>query len=71
MEFTPILIGAIVGIAIGYILFSLLSKGKNVSKAEYDALNKNLNDSSTNLKLAEDRLKSQQDSLSHFSKKPM
>ncbi|MFZ1677611.1 MAG: DNA recombination protein RmuC, partial [Saprospiraceae bacterium] len=61
MEFTPILIGAIVGIAIGYFLFTLLSKAKNVARTDYDAVSNKLNESSTNLKLAEDRLKSLQE----------
>ena len=61
MEFTPILIGIAIGGVIAYIFFTLLSKGKNVARTEYDALNARLNETSTNLKLTEDRLKSQQE----------
>ncbi|MGB4846450.1 MAG: DNA recombination protein RmuC [Saprospiraceae bacterium] len=69
MEFTPILIGAIVGIAIGYFLFTLLSKAKNVARTDYDAVSNKLNESSTNLKLAEDRLKSLQEIAASLQQK--
>ncbi len=61
MEFTSLFIGIAIGAGIGYILFNLLSKGKFIAKTDYDTLSNKLNDSSTNLKLSEERLKSQQE----------
>ena len=69
MEFTPILIGLAGGILLGYILFSLLSKGKHVPRTEYEALNTRWNESSTNLKLTEERLRSHQESGSALQQK--
>ncbi len=53
-------IGALLGIILAYIILSLMSKGKNVPRLEYDALQNKWNESNTNLKLAEERVKSQQ-----------
>jgi DNA recombination protein RmuC len=61
MDINSIVIGLVVGAVIGFMLFSLLSKGKQIARTDYDALATKLNDASTNLKLTEDRLKSQQD----------
>ena len=67
MEFTPILIGAVIGIIIGYFLFSIIAKGK--SKKEHDVLSLKLNEASTNLKLSEERLKSQLENTSALQQK--
>ncbi|HZV69144.1 MAG TPA: DNA recombination protein RmuC [Saprospiraceae bacterium] len=61
MELTPILIGIAIGAIVGYILFTLLSKGKNISRSDYDAINVKLNEVSSNLRIAEERLKNQSD----------
>ncbi len=60
MEITPIFIGIAIGILVGYVLFYFFSKGKNVAKTEYDNLNTRWNESSNNLRLAEERFNSQQ-----------
>jgi DNA recombination protein RmuC len=69
MELTPLLIGAGIGIGIAYALFYLLHKSKSVDKASYDALSAKLNESSTNFKLAEERLKAQQELAMSFRQK--
>jgi len=69
MEFTPILIGIGIGAVVAYVLFNLLSKGKNIARTEYDALNIKLNETVTNLKLTEDRLKSQQELAASIQQK--
>lgn len=61
MELTPILIGIVIGAVIGYVLFALLSKGKYISKTDFDTLQTRLNDSNTNVKLAEERAKTHQE----------
>lgn len=61
MELTPILIGIVIGAVIGYVLFTLLSKGKHISKKDFDNLQTRLNESSINVKLAEERAKNHQD----------
>ncbi len=69
MEITSILIGALIGIILAYVIFSLLSKGKTVPRTEFDALNARWNESSTNLKLTEERLRSQQESALSLQQK--
>ena len=59
MEISSILIGIVLGSIIAYILFSLMSKGKNVARTEYDSLSVKMNETTTHLRLTEDRLKSQ------------
>ena len=69
MEITSILIGALIGIILAYSFFSLLSKGKTVPRADFDALNARWNESTTNLKLTEERLRSQQESALSLQQK--
>ena len=64
MEITSFLIGAGIGIILAYALFYLVAKSRMVSKEEYDTLAGKLNATSTDLKLAEDRFKTQQE-LTH------
>ncbi|MEO5905427.1 MAG: DNA recombination protein RmuC, partial [Saprospiraceae bacterium] len=59
MEITSIIIGLAIGAVLTYIILALLSKNKHVARTEYDALNTRHNESSTNLKLTEEKLRSQ------------
>lgn len=61
MDILSILTGFAFGTVLAYILFNLLSKGKHIPRSEYDALNTRWNESCTNLKLAEERIRSQQE----------
>ncbi len=69
MDLTSLLIGAAIGLVLAYILFYLLHKSNSVAKQDYDTLVTKLNDTVSTLKLTEDRLKSQQNSLNLSSKK--
>ncbi|MDQ3016874.1 MAG: DNA recombination protein RmuC [Bacteroidota bacterium] len=61
MEVLPIFIGIVIGAIISYVIFNMLSKGKNIPRTEYDNLTTRFHESSSNLRLAEDRLKTHQD----------
>ncbi len=61
MELTHYLIGAVIGAMLTFAFLYLLYKTKSVSRKEYDTLSAKLNDASTSLKLAEERLKTQQE----------
>src|SRR5688572_17993674 len=65
MELSSLFIG-VIGILIGYGLFYLLHKAKSVEKSVHEAISSKLNETSTNLKLAEERLKSQQELAMSF-----
>ncbi len=69
MDLTSLLIGAVIGLVLAYILFYLLHKSNSVPKQEYDTLTTKLNDTVSTLKLTEDRLKSQQDLAQSFQQK--
>ena len=69
MEMTPLLIGAVSGIVIAYILFYLLHKSNAVSKQAHEALATKLNDAGNQLKFAEEKLKSQQEQATAFQQK--
>jgi DNA recombination protein RmuC len=69
MEMTSLLIGAVIGLILAYILFYLLHKSNAVSKQEYDMLVTKLNDTVSTLKLTEDRLKSQQHLAQSFQQR--
>jgi DNA recombination protein RmuC len=56
MDILSILMGLIAGIGVAYLIFNLLNKTKNVSKAEYELLNGKFNETHTLLRVAEDRL---------------
>ncbi|MFT3704988.1 MAG: DNA recombination protein RmuC [Agriterribacter sp.] len=61
MDIVSILAGLAAGFIVSYIIFNLLNKAKNVSKADFDALNTKFNETNTQLKLSEDRLFSQKE----------
>jgi DNA recombination protein RmuC len=61
MELTPYLIGALIGAVLAAAFLYLFYKSKSVDRKDYDALAAKLNDASTSLKLAEERLKTQQE----------
>jgi len=61
MELTPYLIGALLGALLAAAFLYLFYKTKSVDRKDYDVLSAKLNDASTSLKLAEERLKTQQD----------
>ena len=69
MDLTSLLIGAVIGLVLAYILFYLLHKSNSVPKQEYDTLTTKLNDTVSTLKLTEDRLKSQQELAQSFQQK--
>ena len=69
MELSSLLIGIGIGIVIAYVLFYLLHKTKSVERSAYEALTSKINETSTNLKLTEERLKSQQDLALSFKQK--
>lgn len=58
MELTPYLIGALIGAVLAFAFLYLLFKSKTVERREYDQLASKLNDITSSLKLAEERLKS-------------
>ncbi|MBP7240041.1 MAG: hypothetical protein KBA14_07430, partial [Saprospiraceae bacterium] len=69
MELTPLFIGAIAGLVIAYVLFTLLHKSNSVSKQDYEGLAARLNDTSNALKFTEEKLRSQQELASSFQQK--
>jgi len=58
MELTPYLIGALIGALLALAFLYLFLKSKTVERREYDQLASKLNDITSSLKLAEERLKS-------------
>src|SRR6188472_2771727 len=69
MELTPYLVGALIGAVLALIFLYLLFKSKTVERKEYDQIASKLNEASANLKLAEDRLKSNQELTSVLEQK--
>lgn len=67
MDIISILIGLIIGFFVSYIIFNLLNKTKNVSKADYEILNIKFNETNTQMKVNEDRLSSQQQEFSKLN----
>lgn len=55
---TPI--SLLLGLAVGYLISTLLNKAKNVSKAEYELISSKGNEMNTALKIAQDRLDNKQ-----------
>src|SRR5687768_2454741 len=58
MDLTSLLIGLPLGLLIGYLLSSLLLKGKSVPKADYDSIHQKWNDATVQLNLSQEKLKS-------------
>lgn len=69
MDIISILIGLAVGLVLCYIIFNLLNKSKNVSKADYELLTTKFNETNTQMKVSEDRLLSQQQEYSKLTSK--
>lgn len=69
MELTSLLIGTGIGIVIAYALFYLLHKTKSVEKSAYEEITTKLNETATNLRLSEERLKSQHELALSFQQK--
>jgi DNA recombination protein RmuC len=69
MEVTSIFIGIGIGAILGYLFFFLLSRGNKVARSEYDALHTKHNEASLNLKLTEERLKTQQETAASLQQK--
>lgn len=61
MEWTPLLTGGCVGAVVAIIIVYLLFKSRTVPREVHESLTARLNDTSTQLRLAEERLKSQQE----------
>jgi DNA recombination protein RmuC len=56
MDITTLIIGLIVGIIIAYVIFYLFNKTKSVPKIDFDTLTNKHNETSTTLKITEDKL---------------
>jgi len=69
MDIISTLIGLVVGLLISYIIFNLLNKTKNVSKADFELLTAKFNETNTQMKVSEDRLLSQQQENSKLNAK--
>ncbi len=69
MEVVSVIIGVTVGFVFSYIIFNLLNKTKNVSKADFESLAVKFNEINTQKKIADDRLLSQQQEYSKLSSK--
>ncbi len=69
MDIISLLTGLLVGTAIGYLLFSLFNKNKQVAKQVYDVLQQQYNDANTQMKIAQDRLLHQQNDFDQLSNK--
>lgn len=61
MDMIPLLIGLGVGLLAGYLVFQLVHKGNSVPKADHDQVVNKLNESVTQNRLVEERLKAQQE----------
>ena len=61
MEITSLIIGLIIGGVITFIILYLLNKTKNVSKSEFDDLSAKYNETSTNLRLFENKAQTLQE----------
>jgi DNA recombination protein RmuC len=69
MELTPYFIGAIVGALLASVFLYLLFKSKSIARKEYDALSSKHHEASTNLKLADERLRAQLELAATLQKK--
>lgn len=69
MDMIPLLIGLGLGLVAGYIVFQLVHKGNSVPKMDHDQVISKLNESVTQSRLAEERLKAQQELTSSFQQK--
>lgn len=56
MDIISMIIGLLVGIAIAYIIVSLLQKSKNVSRTIFDDLNNKFNEANTQLRIRDEKL---------------
>ncbi len=69
MDIISILIGLVVGLVVSYIIFNLLNKTKNVSKADFDKLSSKHNEAVINLRLFENKAQTLQDTNDTLSNK--
>jgi len=69
MELTPYLVGALIGAVLALIFLYLLFKSRTVERKEYENLYSKLNETNANLRLAEERLKSNLDISSSLEQK--
>jgi len=69
MDIISTLIGLVVGLLVSYIIFNLLNKTKNVSKADFETLTAKFNETNTQMKVSEDRLLSLQQENSKLNAK--
>ncbi|MCO5232333.1 MAG: DNA recombination protein RmuC [Chitinophagales bacterium] len=67
MELISVMIGFFIGGLLAFIISYLLNKTKNVSKTAFDALLTKHNDSITNYRLLEERLKNSEEKVNEFS----
>lgn len=69
MDLSPYFIGAVIGAFLAGMVVYLLFKSTSVARKEFDALNAKHNDVASNLKLADERLKVQQELATSLQQK--
>jgi len=69
MDLTTLFTGAGTGLVMAYVLFYLLHKSNSVPKQDYETLSSKLNDTTSTLKLTEDRFQAQQELAISFRQK--
>lgn len=69
MDIISILIGIVAGFIVSYIIFNLLNKARNVSKEDYEALNRKFNEANTQMKISEAKLVSEKQETSKITLK--
>lgn len=69
MDTLSIFTGMIAGGVVAYIFFSLLSKNKSVPRKQFDSLQSQWNEAVSNLRLAEEKLRSQQEQSDTLQKR--
>jgi DNA recombination protein RmuC len=69
MDIIAIITGLLIGLVAGYFFCSLLYKNKHIPKQEYDNLQRNLNEVTTQMKIAQDRLAQQEQAFVQLNHK--
>ena len=69
MDIIAIITGLLIGLVAGYFICSLLYKNKTIAKQEYDNLQRNLNEVTTQMKIAQDRLAQQEQAFVQLNHK--
>lgn len=69
MDIIAIITGLLIGLVAGYFICNLLYKNKTIAKQEYDNLQRNLNEVTTQMKIAQDRLAQQEQAFIQMNHK--